>query len=91
MNRRGFLDSILKAGVGAMILPSAVTYARAWKRSRYLWYIDWQDVKIGVGINQRLVDTAYDCIIVPPEPIVLHAEKYEAKISGWILENFSIV
>lgn len=33
MNRRGFLDSILKAGVAAMILPPALTYARKWKLS----------------------------------------------------------
>jgi hypothetical protein len=31
MNRRGFLTSILKAGVAAMVMPSAVTYARQWK------------------------------------------------------------
>lgn len=31
MNRRGFLGAMLKAGVGAMILPPAVTYARQWK------------------------------------------------------------
>lgn len=32
-SRRGFLDSILKAGVSAMIMPSAVTYAgRVWKK-----------------------------------------------------------
>ncbi len=30
MNRRGFLQSIIKAGVGAAILPSAVTYGRKW-------------------------------------------------------------
>jgi hypothetical protein len=33
MNRRGFLTSILKAGVAAMVLPSAVTYARQWKKT----------------------------------------------------------
>ena len=32
MNRRGFLSSILQAGVAAMVLPSALTYARTWKR-----------------------------------------------------------
>lgn len=33
MNRRSFLSSVLQAGVGAAILPAAVTYARAgWKR-----------------------------------------------------------
>lgn len=33
MNRRGFLEGILKTGISAMILPSAVTYAgRAWKK-----------------------------------------------------------
>lgn len=31
MNRRSFLADMLKAGVGAMILPPAVTYARHWK------------------------------------------------------------
>lgn len=28
-SRRGFLSQILKAGVAAMVMPSAVTYARA--------------------------------------------------------------
>lgn len=28
--RRGFLSSMLKAGVGALILPSALTYSRKW-------------------------------------------------------------
>jgi hypothetical protein len=31
INRRGFLSGILKAGIGAMVLPSALTYARVWK------------------------------------------------------------
>lgn len=31
MNRRSFLSSILKAGVAAAVLPSALTYARKWK------------------------------------------------------------
>ena len=34
MNRRSFLSAILKAGVAAAILPSAVTYARKWKISK---------------------------------------------------------
>lgn len=34
MNRRGFLSSILKAGIGAMILPAAVTYRREWRISK---------------------------------------------------------
>lgn len=33
MNRRGFLGAMLKAGVGAMLLPSATTYARRWVES----------------------------------------------------------
>ncbi len=37
MNRRGFLSSILKAGVGAMILPSALTYQRNWIKSTDLY------------------------------------------------------
>lgn len=31
MNRRSFLSAMIKAAAGAMILPSAVTYARTWK------------------------------------------------------------
>lgn len=31
MNRRGFLGALLKAGIGAAILPPALTYARKWK------------------------------------------------------------
>jgi hypothetical protein len=40
--RRGFLTSILKLGVGSMILPPAVTYARKqWvKRSSGLYFIE---------------------------------------------------
>lgn len=32
MNRRGFLQAILRAGVAAAILPSALTYKRKWKQ-----------------------------------------------------------
>lgn len=34
MNRRSFLNQILKAAVGATILPPATTYARRWVRVR---------------------------------------------------------
>lgn len=39
MNRRSFLSQILQASVGAAFLPSAVTYARTWKKpvKDYLW------------------------------------------------------
>src|SRR5687768_6708835 len=37
MNRRGFLKSILKAGVSAMVLPAATTYARRWVKTNYIW------------------------------------------------------
>lgn len=30
MNRRGFLGAMLRAGVAAMALPAAKTYARIW-------------------------------------------------------------
>jgi hypothetical protein len=33
MNRRGFLSSILKAGIACAILPSALTYERRWVRT----------------------------------------------------------
>jgi hypothetical protein len=33
VNRRGFLSSVLQAGVAAAFLPGAVTYARRWKRT----------------------------------------------------------
>lgn len=32
MNRRSFLGDILRIGVGSMILPSALSYTRRWKR-----------------------------------------------------------
>lgn len=32
MNRRSFLTSLIKGAVGCAILPSAVTYARTWKK-----------------------------------------------------------
>lgn len=34
MNRRGFLGAMLKAAVGAAILPAAATYARRWARAK---------------------------------------------------------
>jgi hypothetical protein len=30
MNRRGFLNKVLRSGVAAAILPSALTYSRQW-------------------------------------------------------------
>jgi hypothetical protein len=37
MNRRNFFKSLAKAAAGFAILPSAVTYARTWKRTSDLW------------------------------------------------------
>lgn len=37
MTRKGFLTAMLRAGVGAMVLPTAVTYARTWKQERVFW------------------------------------------------------
>ena len=34
MNRRSFLSNILKAGVSAMILPTAATYTRQWTKPK---------------------------------------------------------
>lgn len=36
-SRRGFLSAILKAGVAAAVLPSAVTYGRKWVKSKELY------------------------------------------------------
>lgn len=40
MNRRSFLSQILKAAVAPMMLPAAVTYARAWKAVGGVWRPD---------------------------------------------------
>lgn len=54
-NRRGFLSTLLKAGVGFSVLPAATTYARTWKRQRHLWVIDWENVQIGqIEANNEL-------------------------------------
>lgn len=87
MNRRGFLDSILKAGVGAMILPTAVTYARTWKRSKYIWLMDWVEVDIrGAKRISREFET-YRCTIVPPEEFalkpIIHTITFERFDSQW--------
>jgi len=37
MNRRLFLTDMLKAGVACAVLPSALTYARTWKRTKTIW------------------------------------------------------
>lgn len=39
MNRRGFLGAMLKAGVSAMVLPTATTYARKWVKSDSLFLL----------------------------------------------------
>lgn len=37
-SRRGFLFGILRAGIGAMVLPAATTYARSmWIRREFIW------------------------------------------------------
>lgn len=46
MNRRNFLSSILKAGIGAAILPSAVTYARKWIKTETLFIPQWTQEEI---------------------------------------------
>ncbi len=44
-NRRGFLSSILKAGIGAMILPAAVISTRRWVKpyGNLIWHGEMPD------------------------------------------------
>lgn len=62
-SRRSFLSDILKAGVSAMILPSAVTYAgRVWKKSSdkvfYLPIIYERDINLYHKLPFYLVELA---------------------------------
>lgn len=80
MNRRGFLDTLLKAGVGFSILPAALTYQRrwAWKKNREVWVIDWEDIHVG-GKNLSdlemvcVADMDWHCLILPTRNFVLDA------------------
>lgn len=46
MNRRGFIDQMIQAGIAAAFLPSALTYERKlWRPpAKVVWEIDWSDV-----------------------------------------------
>lgn len=69
MNRRSFFDTILKAGAGCMILPTAITYTRhwsgllvpqdpavGWTTKLFLWRGDhWEEQGDDVGWQPPLV------------------------------------
>lgn len=74
MNRRGFLTQLLKAGVGAAILPSATTYARRW-------------VRTASGV---LIDSEYSCVMVKPQPgYILRSYVWSMHYPQIVIENFS--
>lgn len=93
MNRRSFLAAILKAGVGAAILPAATTYARRWVRGRgdLLYTFELLPDVNQYGDLSMAVDTSFECIIIPPpHPIVLRTQTYVLDLGRIrILENFS--
>lgn len=60
-NRRGFLSTLLKAGVGFSILPAATTYARTWKKQRHLWVVGWEDLEVA-GTGGVLQFTESNCL-----------------------------
>ena len=50
MNRRSFLATMLRLGVGAAILPAAVTYARTWKATAGgILVADYVPVPLAIG------------------------------------------
>lgn len=61
MNRRGFLRSMLRAGVAAAVLPPATTYLRAaWKQSRIVAPVGfWMQTERAA----RCVDQSYESFI----------------------------
>lgn len=90
MNRRSFLAAILKAGVGAAILPAATTYARRWVRGDLLYTCELLPDVNQYGDFSMAVDTRFECILIPPDPIVLRTQTYVLDLGRIrILENFS--
>lgn len=72
MNRRSFISSMLRAGVAAMVLPSATTYARHWVQpvSRELWVPnpDWINAKYEVLFyvsNSSIPNDLWACYLRP--------------------------
>lgn len=81
MNRRGFLQAVLKAGIAAAILPSAVTYTRRWVKTpeRCLY-----------GINPEWIDAPFECsffvsqdaygkLIGGPQPFIWQREHWQGE------------
>lgn len=74
--RRNFLQQMILAGAGAMILPSATTYERIWRPkliTRIRWKINWGPIvldpsRFGLRIveDRWLSDPEYECIMLPP-------------------------
>jgi len=56
VNRRDFLDSVLKAGIGSAFLPAALTYARKWRKTGELYTInpEWVDAPLEVQFMWHL-------------------------------------
>lgn len=55
MNRRSFLTSIIQAGVGPMILPSAMTYSRRWIQPKQIIVPHWYQTHL----SRRIIDQGY--------------------------------
>jgi hypothetical protein len=62
MNRRGFLSSMLKAGVACMVMPSAVTYAR----SKWVKRSDSELFVRSFFFNEPIIGNLSECDVVVP-------------------------
>lgn len=82
MNRRGFLESIIKTGAACAILPSALTYARKWPIYR-LTQADLDAVKAlpnSMWITSYfLLQKEWDEVLIPPTTI-----RYSCPNGVWI-------
>lgn len=69
MNRRGFLQSMLKAAVACAVLPSALTYNRVWKPTPPpLLVLDTINVEMLYGVSRGDVRAMMGILYQLPVP-----------------------
>ena len=86
MNRRSFLDSMIRAGVACAFLPGA---GRLWKPSREIVPANCAEL---LGVDMAVgVDRSYSCVLIPPPERELQSETWQIQFQEMKLESVDML
>ncbi len=69
MNKRDFLKTLAKAAAGFTILPSAVTYARKWRRVDGIWVVQPYQMELLYAMGSPWTKNLDEIFYLGPEGI----------------------